>query len=186
MRKKNGFVFMETIIVVSILSLTLVILFSSYSYILRKSRERNTFDTTEMIYKTYYIKNIIDTKWNTSSKAGVLRFIENYLGTTTGKFCTKTGSYASYICDLNKMPDNGELYQVKVAFEVDKIYYLNPKEILTSSDKEKWLNYFDATTIDYINNLGKGVDYNIMVVKYKKTYGKSDGTYEVFHSSMEV
>lgn len=186
MRKKNGFVFMETIVVVSILSLTLVILFASYSYILRKSRERNTFDTTEMIYKTYYIKKIIDTNWNTATKSGVTRFIENYLESNPGGFCKQTGSYDSYICDLTKMPDSGELYQVKVAFEVEKIYYLNPKNILTSSDKEKWLNYFDATTIDYINNLGKGIDYNIMVVKYKKTYGKTDGTYEVFHSSMEV
>lgn len=185
MRKKNGFVFMETIIVVSILSLTLVILFASYSYILRKSRERNTFDTTEMIYKTYYIKNIIDTKWNTPTRPGILGFINNNL-TSNGGFCSQTGSYASYICDLTKMPDTGELYQVREAFEVEKIYYLNPKNILTSSDKTKWLNYFDATTIDYINNLGKGVDYNIMVVKYKKTYGKEDGTYEVFHSSMEV
>ena len=46
MKKRNGFVFMETIVVVSVLSITLLILFSSYSYILRKSKERDTFDTT--------------------------------------------------------------------------------------------------------------------------------------------
>ena len=57
--KKNGFVFMETLVVVSVLSFTLLMLFGTYSYILRKSRERNVFDTTEMIYKTYYTKEIL-------------------------------------------------------------------------------------------------------------------------------
>ena len=41
MRKQNGFVFMETIVVVSILSVTLMMLYGSYAFILKKSRERN-------------------------------------------------------------------------------------------------------------------------------------------------
>ena len=47
MKKKNGFVFMETIVVVSILSLTLILLYSSYAHILGTSKERKTFDTTD-------------------------------------------------------------------------------------------------------------------------------------------
>ena len=61
--KKNGFVFIETLVVVSVLSLTLLMLFGSYSYIIRKSRERNVFDTTEMIYKTYYTKQILEKEY---------------------------------------------------------------------------------------------------------------------------
>ena len=63
--KKNGFVFIETLVVVSVLSLTLLMLFGSYSYIIRKSRERNVFDTTEMIYKTYYTKQILEKEYGT-------------------------------------------------------------------------------------------------------------------------
>ena len=65
-----------------------------------------------------------------------------------------------------------------MAFEVEKIYYLNPREILTSSQSDAWLSMFDATTIDYIHNLGESIDYNVMVVKYKMTYNKTDGSYE--------
>ncbi len=180
MRKKNGFVFMETVVVVGVLSITLLMLFGSYSFLLRKSRERNTYDTTEMIYKTYYVKEIIDSYKPTGNNSiGIEYFIDSH-----PSFCSQMGSFNSYVCDLSSNP--ADLLQVKMAFEVEKIYYLNPREILTSSQSDAWLSMFDATTIDYIHNLGESIDYNVMVVKYKKTYNKTDGSYEVIHSSMEV
>ena len=42
---------------------------------------------------------------------------------------------------------------------------------------------FDATTIDYINKLGKLDSSNLLVVKYKYNY---EDSYEVFHASLEV
>lgn len=182
MKKKNGFVFMETLIVVSVLSLTLLILFASYSYILRKSRERNTFDTTETIYKTYYIKNVIDSlKPSGQTKTGFQYYIDSHKSE-----CKQMKNGASYVCDLSSSSYNGDLLQIKLSFEVEKIYKLNPNTILKSNNKDDWLWEFDATTIDYINELGIGVNHDLIVVKYKKTYNKSDGSYEVIHSSMEV
>lgn len=182
MKKKNGFVFMETLVVVSVLSLTLLILFASYSYILRKSRERNTFDTTETIYKTYYVKNIIDSlKPSGQTKTGLKYYID-----THGTECKKMGIFDSYVCDFSNKNYTGDLLQIKLAFEIEKIYMLNPNKILKSNKKDDWLWEFDATTIDYINELGAGVNHDLIVVKYKKTYNKTDGTYEVIHSSMEV
>lgn len=181
MRKQNGYVFMETIVVVSVLSLTLLILFSSYSYILRKSRARNTFDTTEMIYKTYHVKSVIDSYNTDTSTKGIVKYIQK-----NPSICKQMGSYNSYVCDLSSGSYNGDLIQIKKAFEVEKFYYLNPHEVLNSPNKAAWLNLFDATTIDYINNLGLANDYNILLVKYKKQYGKNDGTYEIFHASVEV
>lgn len=173
---------METIVVVSVLSLTLLILFASYSYILRKSRERNTFDTTETIYKTYFVKNVIDSlKPMGQSKTG----LQYYIDTHTNE-CKKMGGYNSYVCDFQDPSYSGDLLQIKLAFEIEKIYQLNPHDILKSNEKIDWLWEFDATTIDYINELGASVNHNLMVVKYKKTYNKADGTYEVIHSSMEV
>ena len=127
MRKKNGFVFMETIVVISVLSITLMLLFGSYSYILRKSRSKNTFDTSETVYKTYYVRSLI----------------ENY-----------------------------------------KKEHNRTKQIVNNAKENEWLNRFDATTIDYIRSISASFDKYILIVKYKKHY--SDGSYEVFHSSMEV
>lgn len=180
--KKNGFVFMETIVVMSVLSITLLMLFASYSYILKKSREKNTFDTTESIYKTYYIKNVIDNYKAQHSGTGlsILYYVNNNPECTRKNF----GSQYSYTCDLSSDDYSGYLNQIKRAFEVDKIYYLNPNKIVKSTEANTWLNTFDATTIDYIRDIGDSVDQYIFVVKYKKYY--SDGSYEVIHSSMEV
>lgn len=173
--KKNGFVFMETLVVVSVLSFTLLMLFGTYSYILRKSRERNVFDTTEMIYKTYYTKEILTREFgdiNTfiSSSICKKRNFENNNG-------------YSYICDLSINNSGNRLSQLRDAFEVEKIYFLTPSELINNGSKKDWL-VFDATTIDYVKHLGKLNDKRRMIVKYKKVY--QDGTYEVMHSSMEV
>lgn len=181
MRKKNGFVFVETIVVVSVLSLTLLILFASYSYILRRSRERNTFDTTEMIYKTYHVKNIIDSMNTDATKKGVMAYLTN-----NPSVCKQMTPYDSFECDLSSSTYNGNLLQIKKAFEVEKLYVVNTNKLLTSTNSQAWLLKFDATTIDYINNMGLGKDYTILIVKYKKTYGKTDGSYEIFHASVEV
>lgn len=186
MKQRNGFVFMETIVVIAVLSITLLLLFGSYSYILRKSRSKNTFDTTESIYKTYYVKQLIDNykkEYNRTGK-GVEVYINDHL--SSGSECTKQtyGGYYSFICDLSSDSYNGYLSQAKKAFEVDKFYYLNPKQVVFSASSNEWLNKFDATTIDYIRSISASFDKYILIVKYKKYY--RDGSYEVFHSSMEV
>lgn len=180
--KKNGFVFVETVVVISVLSITLMLLFSSYSYILRKSRSRDTFDNIDLIYKTYYVKDIIDKykqgKAPNDVRSSIMYYIEN------NSECSKMGEFNSYVCDLSDENYNGHLFQVKSSFEVEKIYLINPSDVLNSSNKTNWLSLFDATSIDYIEELGRGVDNQVMIVKYKKVY--NDGTYEMFHSSIEV
>lgn len=172
MKKSNGFVFMETIVVISVLSITLLLLFSSYSYILRKSRSKNTFDTTENIYKTYYFHQVLN------SSVG----LNNYLKTSSCQLVKTINGSGNYICQVPST--NANLNQIKNVFEIEKFYYVNPSNLINASDSNALLNKFDATTIDYILNLGVGVNYNVLIVKYKKVY--SDGSYEIYHSSMEV
>ncbi|MCH5166420.1 MAG: type II secretion system protein [Erysipelotrichales bacterium] len=172
MKNKNGFVFMETIVVIAVLSITLILLFSSYSYILRKSRTKKTYDVTETIYKTYYFKQVVD---SLSNGLGLKNYIKS------NSECQVIGS-TNYICSISSTTNS--LYQLKTVFEIDKYYLVNPKNILTASNSNTLLNSFDATTIDYIVNLGEGADYDVLIVKYKKVY--DNGEYEVYHSSMEV
>ena len=58
--RKNGYVFMETVVVICVLSVTLLILYASYAHILRMTKEKVTFDTTDSIYTTYYVKKVLD------------------------------------------------------------------------------------------------------------------------------
>ncbi len=178
MRKQSGFVFMETVVVVCVLSVTLLILYASYAHILRASREKKTFDTTDSIYTTYNVKKIINNYGDVNSF-----FVSNKPGT-----CSRLSS-GGYVCDMSRLKNNSSnyYYQLYKVYNVDKLYYLSPNYILTSSNKKTYLMELDATTIDYVQSLGIGTGINntkILIVKYKHEY--SDGTYEVTHASMEV
>lgn len=187
MKKNKGFVFLETIIVISVLSLTLMLIFASFSFILRKSKERNYYDTTDIIYKTGYIKNIMESykPINVDNEEnGVLYYMKNNID----KYCKQMGEFDSYVCDLKNEDYDSYLNQVKLAFEVEKIYYINPSKISSSEKRDEWLYMFDATTIDYLINMGvlsnSSVNADYILIKYKKIY--DNGDYEIFHSSMEV
>jgi len=55
--KKNGFVFVETIIAVVILTSSLLLLYSSFSKVLQSEKTRVYYDDINYIYRTWYIKN---------------------------------------------------------------------------------------------------------------------------------
>lgn len=57
---KKGFVLMETIVVIVVVSVALLTIFSSYNKILSKLRTENKYDTSEYIYITKYIKDSMD------------------------------------------------------------------------------------------------------------------------------
>ncbi len=66
--KKNGFVMIETIVVITILSVGLISLYASYSLILTKVKMKSNYDNIEYIYKAYfvgeYLKTITDPGYN--------------------------------------------------------------------------------------------------------------------------
>ena len=176
--RKNGFVFVETVIVICILSATLLILYASYSHILRVTRQKTTFDTTDNIYTTYYVKKIIDEFNGTGVQFD--QFFRTY-----STYCSEINNGSGYMCDISQVPDTDTtFYQLKSVFGVDKLYYLAPANILNDSNKTTYLMELDATTIDYVKALGVGATNNLFIVKYKHVY--DNGTYEVFHASMEV
>ena len=56
---KKGFVLMETIVVIVIISVALLAIFSSYNKLLSKVKTENKYDTSEYIYMTYYIRKYL-------------------------------------------------------------------------------------------------------------------------------
>lgn len=59
MKNIKGFVMIETIIVITILTVGLISLYSSYSVILSKSKVKNNYDNIEYLYKAYFIGNYL-------------------------------------------------------------------------------------------------------------------------------
>ena len=161
--KKNGFVLLETVMTICVLSVILLTLYASYAYILRQSLSRNTYDLTDSIYEGYYVTEIIKSNYGS---------LNNY-------FSTCTNNNPGYICNISD--DTSSLHVLKEVYEVDKLYYLNPKTYYNDSNL---LNTLDATTIDYVKSIGQTNNRDLIIIKYKRVY--EDGSYEIFHSKVEV
>ena len=58
--KKNGFVFVETIVAIVVLTSSLLLLYSSFSKILQSEKTRVYYDDISYIYRSWYIKSKIN------------------------------------------------------------------------------------------------------------------------------
>lgn len=56
MKKKNGFVFIETLIVVAVLTASLLMVYSTYSAIIMKEKTRVKYNDSVYLYRTYYLE----------------------------------------------------------------------------------------------------------------------------------
>lgn len=136
---KKGFVLMETIIVIVVISVSLLTLFSSYNKIMSKAKIENKYDTSEYIYITKWIKDYL----KTLSDSGIVA------KDITNKNIT------NYINKLEN--DDNNLYGV------EKIYII--KNINNFAENE---SKFDAYMIDYIKKLDVSDDESLIIVEYKK------------------
>ena len=57
MMKKNGFVFVETIVAIVILTSSLLLLYTTFSKILQTEKTRVYYDNMNYVYRTWFIKN---------------------------------------------------------------------------------------------------------------------------------
>ena len=67
MKKKCGFVLLETIVVITVLCVILIILYASYSNLLINVKKKSNFDNTEYIYKTSVVRKYLEPKLNLES-----------------------------------------------------------------------------------------------------------------------
>lgn len=67
---KKAFVLLETIVVITVLSVTLIVLYASYSKIISDSRKKMFYDNTEYIYKTSVIRKYLEPKINIATSLG--------------------------------------------------------------------------------------------------------------------
>ena len=55
--KKNGFVFVETIVAVVVLTSSLLLLYTSFTKVLQSEKTRVNYDDIAYIYRSFYVKN---------------------------------------------------------------------------------------------------------------------------------
>ena len=164
---KKGFVLMETIVVIVVVSVALLTIFSSYNKILSKLRTENKYDTSEYIYMTKYIKDSMN------ADTEVQDFV------TENNITNYTNS------------------NLKSLYGVEKIYLLtNLNEFdkeMTNGKKNSSL--FDAYMIDYIKKLDVRNQDKLLIVEFKRAVKDTNNKiikdsqgkelYETYISSLE-
>lgn len=174
---KKGFVLMETIVVIVVVSVALLTIFSSYNKILSKLRTENKYDTSEYIYMTKYIKDYLQDKVSVTDICIIFN----------GKCATLTSHELS-----QQLGD-----EQKELYNVEKIYLLTN---LNKFDKEmtngkKNSSLFDAYMIDYIKKLDVRDKDKLLIVEYKRAVKDTDNKdvkdtqgntlYETYVASLE-
>ena len=198
MRNNKGFVLMETIIVMSVLSVALMTLYSSYVKIMANSKAKNFYDTPEALYiaeavsraqlynKGYLASNIED---NSDKKATIIKngsaykitcynTIETYNKKAT---CSTTSNLMAYQSSgLKRMYD---------AFNIEAIYVVDALEFKNLSENKfkSVLQFFDGSTIGYLKSIDRSTidpkndtytDLIIVKIKTEEGYvfGRSERT----------
>ena len=79
--KKNGFVFVETIVAIVVLTSSLLLLYATFNKVLQSEKTRVYYDDVTYIYRTYYIKN----KINELNMEPILNDLNNLIDVSAGK-----------------------------------------------------------------------------------------------------
>ena len=144
---KKGFVLMETIVVIVVISVALLTIFSSYNKILSKVKKENKYDTSEYIYMTSYIKSYLKDNNCISDAQDINSNITDF--------------YNSNVCEI----------ETKNIFGIEKIYVVtNLNKFGTNNNVKK----FDAYMIDYIRKLDVSDKDELIIVEYKRPAKNDD------------
>lgn len=141
MKKRNGFIMIETIVVITILSVGLISLYASYNLILSKAVNKSYYDNVDYVYKTYMVAKYLTDNNQTY-------FISNYK-----------------IIDINS---NQELSVIANNFNIEKIYLVKGSYSQITSTNN--LLQLDGSSISYIKAMDSYDETKInYIVKFVET-----------------
>lgn len=139
----KGFVLMETIVVIVVISVALLTIFTSYNKILSKLKSENKYDNSEYIYMTNYIKTYMQEKCSSVVPQNINNSVTDHYNESPCKVKDATGI------------DN---------FKVKKIYVLSN---INDGGDEKFKK-FDGYMIDYIRKLDVNNNDSVIIVEFGK------------------
>lgn len=152
-KNKNGFVLMEAIVVIVVITVSLITLFASYNKILTKVKKENKYDTSEYLYKTYYIREYLRTCGIANSGVYSLG------GEKSNGSSDNLINYSGVTCNYDEVGSTFKNFGVK------RIYLLTD---INGDNTVKKLKNFDAYMIDYIRKLDVDDAATLIVVEYNK------------------
>ena len=198
MRNNKGFVLMETIIVMSVLSLALMTLYSSYAKIMANSKAKNFYDTPEALYIAEAVSRAqlynegylaSNSENNSDKKATIIKNGSAYKIICYNAIETYKAKSACSTISSKMVYQSSGLKRMYDAFNIEAIYVVNALEFKNlSEDKFKSvLQFFDGSTIGYLKSIDRSTidpkndtytDLIIVKIKTEEGYvfGRSERT----------
>ncbi len=155
---RKGFVFTETIVAIVILTSALLLIYTSFNNVLQSEKARVDYDDVAYIYRTYYIKKVLDS-------LNINGIIEN-LKNDNNKYFMTVGKETNLLFESNE--SNRILFEkILTDFDVKQIIILkkanisNLKKCKSADDSNNICNsYFTELTEDMREYI-KTVDIDI-------------------------
>lgn len=173
--KKNGFVFIETIVAIVVLTSSLLLLYNTFTKVLQKEKTRVYYDDVTYIYRSYYLKDRIN-ELNIMSVLNDLNSNNDKYFVTIGmeyeelfKGYEKEKTYISnmledlevsqiIILKENKV-DNIKRCTLECSLNKDCNEYENCNGVYTNLSEE-FINYLKSIYIDVSCTYVMAVEYN--------------------------
>lgn len=156
MKKKNGFVFMETILTVVILTTTLVVLYADFSSGVISEKRRLYYDDISAVYKTLAIRDAFDRSVNAA------KFRVAVANAQTNYYFYMFGPNSDIFYDNTLMNQARELYNYKVLIYVPFTLFSslktctntqNTRDVKCKNTLNQLDAYADATFTDYLKTV---------------------------------
>lgn len=165
--KKNGFVLLETIVVIMIVTLSLTVLLSSYALVSRKTKEKFYYNNTSDIYLLYSLSNLgTSTKNSYAKMSNVVISIDNcnYLKEMTGINIFRSGG-KDYCKDVFRSAGLKKIYIVDNICDTFKI---TTNEGYEEEKKDTCKDFKTSEKVQYIIGYNKSeekINYETAQVK---------------------
>ena len=202
--KKNGFVFVESVIVLVVVALSLAMLISSYSLVKRKTQETEYYDKASDKYLLYSISNLgTDDICNYSKDCGskITGVSANtYRNSSTNiSFRADADDSAGFNCTKSKV--GKIMYNCNDVFDKLNIVHLYVVENIVDelngandvSGGYKTVSFYDSGTIEYMKSIKKcnDLDFNKNTTKCNSPITYLIGVFErgnneFYYASIEL
>lgn len=173
--KKNGFVFVETIVAIVVLTSSLLLLYNTFTKVLQKEKTRVYYDDVTYIYRSYYIKSRLNELNIMSVLNDLQKSQDKYFVTVGLEYQNLFNGYEKEKTYISNMLDDYDVNQIIILKEnkVDNIKnctlecslnsecneYENCNGLYTNLSDE-FINYLKTIYIDVSCTYVLAVEYN--------------------------
>jgi hypothetical protein len=163
--KKDGFVFVESVVVLVVVALSIAMLFSSYSLVTRKTKEKENYDKASDKYLIYVLSRLgTDDVCNYSVGCSNLSHKDISFradSDPSSSYNCATTKAGEILYDCNKVFDDMDLVHLYVVENIrNELNNMDSDGNIRGTGELRAIDKFDNGTIEYMKTLKKCNDLN--------------------------